>query len=48
MNLSSALSKQYTEEQLLAFVEENLTRVLKAARLDKMYTALDDINKDFT
>ena len=37
----------YTEEQLMAFVEENLTRVLKAARLDKMYTALDDIQKDF-
>ena len=36
-----------TEEKLLAFLEENLTRVLKAARLDKMYTALDNIEKDF-
>lgn len=37
----------YTEQQLLAFLEENLTRVLKAARLDKMYKSLDKIQEDF-
>ena len=41
------VKEDYTEQQLLAFLEENLTRVLKASRLDKMYTALDDIQKDF-
>lgn len=37
----------YTEQQLLAFLEENLTRVLKASRLDKMYKSLDKIQEDF-
>lgn len=37
----------YTEQMLLAFLEENLTRVLKAARLEKMYNALDNIQEDF-
>ena len=41
------IPEDYTEEKLLAFLEENLNRVLKAARLDKMYTALDKINEDF-
>lgn len=41
------IPEDYTEQQLMAFLEENLTRVLKASRLDKMYKSLDKIQEDF-
>ena len=44
---TQVIKDDYTEQQLLAFLEENLTRVLKAARLDKMYKSLDKIDEDF-
>ena len=44
---TQTILEDYTEQQLLAFLEENLTRVLKASRLDKMYKSLDKIEEDF-
>ena len=44
---TQTILEDYTEQQLLAFLEENLTRVLKASRLDKMYKSLDKIQEDF-
>ena len=42
------IQDNFTEQQLLAFLEENLTRVLKASRLDKMYKNMDKIEEDFS